>query len=150
MVIFSKSGIIKASPAQVYNLLTDFEKAPERSGFWKSVKLLKREGNSGTYETVAEFDGRRLSCVTQVTNQPYQKSDALIVDGDGKGSKIGFTIASVPEGTQLTIQGEIVLPGFAQMLSGTAGRMLGDIVEGRIESAIGKDELERVRKAIEH
>ena len=150
MVNFSKSGIIRAPPAQVYNLLSDFERAPERSNFWKSVKLLKRDGNSGTYETVAEFQGRKFNSVTQVTNQPDQRADAEIVDGEGKGTKISFTIASVPEGTELTVQGEIVLSGFAQMMSGTAGKMLGDIVEGRIESVIAKEELEMVRKALEH
>jgi len=150
MVTFSKSGIIKATPAQVYNLLSDFERAPERSTFWKSVKLLKREGNCGTYETVAEFQHNQFSSVTQVTNQPEQRSDAEIVDGGGKGSRFCFTIASVPDGTQLTVQGEIVLPGFAQMLSGTAGKKLGEIVEGRIESVIANEELEKVRRALEH
>lgn len=149
MVNFSTSGIIRASPDQVYNLLSDFERAPERSNFWKSVKLLKRDGKSSIFETVAEFQGRRFSSITQVTNQP-QRSDAEIVDGEAKGSKIGFTIASVPDGTRLTVQGDIVLPGFAQMLSGTAGKMLGDIVEGRVESVIAREEFEMVRKVLEH
>ena len=149
MVTFSTSGIIRASPDQVYNLLSDFERAPERSNFWKSVKLLKRDGKSSIFETVAEFQGRRFSSITQVTNQP-QRSDAEIVDGEAKGSKIGFTIASVPDGTRLTVQGDIVLPGFAQMLSGTAGKMLGDIVEGRVESVIAREEFEMVRKVLEH
>jgi len=149
LVTFSTSGIIRASPDQVYNLLSDFERAPERSNFWKSVKLLKRDGKSSIFETVAEFQGRRFSSITQVTNQP-QRSDAEIVDGEAKGSKIGFTIASVPDGTRLTVQGDIVLPGFAQMLSGTAGKMLGDIVEGRVESVIAREEFEMVRKVLEH
>jgi len=150
MVTFSKTGIIKAPPAEVYNLLSDFETAPERSTFWKSVKLLKREENFATYETVAEFQGRKINSVTKVTTQPGQGSDSEIIEGDAKGSKMNFTIASVPGGTQLTVQGEIVLPGFAQMLSGTAGKKLGDIVGGRIESVIGKDEFEMVRRALEH
>ena len=150
MVTFSTTGVIRAPPAEVYNLLSDFERAPERSTFWKSVKLLKREGNSATYETVAEFQGRKLNSVTKVTTQPDQGSNSEIIDGEGKGSKMNFTISSVPEGSQLMVQGEIVLPGFAQMLTGTAGKKLSDIVEGRIESGIAKDEFEMVRKALEH
>lgn len=145
---FSKSAIIKASPVEVYSLLSDFEKAPQRSNFWKSVKLLKREENSGTYETVAELQGRKFSSVTRVTTQPGQASDTEIIEGEGKGSRMSITISTVPEGTQVTVQGEIVLPGFP--LSGTAGKMLGDILEGRIESGIAKDELERIRNALEH
>ena len=150
MISFNKSGIVKSPVAEVYNLLSDFEKAPERSNFWKSVKLLKREGNCATYETVAEFQGRRFSSVTKVTNQPGQRSDSEIIDGEGKGSKMNVTISSVPEGTQVTVQGEIVPPRSAQMLGGTAGKMLGDIVEGRIESVIANDELEKIRKILEH
>jgi uncharacterized membrane protein len=150
LVTFSKSEIIKVPAVEVYNLLSDFEKAPQRSSFWKSVKLLKREGNSGTYETVAEFEGRKFSSVTRVTNEPGQASETEIIEGEGKGSKMNLTISSVPEGTQVTVQGEIVLAGWAQMLSGTAGSMLGGIVEGRIESGIAKDEMERIRKALEH
>lgn len=150
MASFSKSEIIKAPPVEVYSLLSDFEKAPQRSDFWKSVKLLKREGNIGTYETVADFQGKKLNSVTRVTTQTDQASVTEIIEGDGKGTRISLTISSVPGGTQVTIQGELVLPGFAQMLGGTAGRMLGDIVGGRIESGIAKNELERIRKALEH
>ena len=149
MVSFNKSEIIKASPNEVYSFLSNFENAPKRSIFWKAVKLVKREDNCSTYETMEELEGRKLSSLTRVTNQPGQRTDAEIVDGDGKGSKLSSIIVSIPEGTKFTIQGEIVLPGFAQMLSGTAGKMLGGIVEARIEPMIEK-ELELIKKALDH
>jgi hypothetical protein len=52
-----------------------------------------------------------------------------------------FTLVGVPEGTQLTLQGEMVLPGFA--------KLLGGIVKGRIESGM-KEELRMIKKALEH
>lgn len=141
MVSISLTEIIKASPEKVFSFISDFEKAPQHSNYWKSVKLVKREGNSATYETLAEAEGRKISSVTKITAQLSQKLDTDTIDGDGKGTKLSFVLSGVPEGTQLTLQGEIVLPGFA--------RMLGGLVKGRIESGM-KEELGIIKKALEH
>lgn len=141
MVSVNLAETIKASPEKVFSFLSDFEKAPQYSNYWKSVKLVKRDGNSVTYETVSEAEGRKMTSVTKITAQPNQRLDAETVDGDGKGTRISFILAGVPEGTQLTLQGEIVLPGFA--------KLLGGIVKGRIESGM-KEELKIIKKALEH
>ena len=140
MVSISLAETIKASHEKVFNFLSDFEKAPQYSSYWKSVKLVKREGNTVTYETVAEAEGRRMKAVTKITAQPNQRLDAETVDGDGKGTRMCFMLATVPEGTQLSLQGEIVLPTFA--------KLLGSIVKGRIESGM-KQELSTIKKALE-
>ena len=113
MVSINLTEIIKAPPEKVFSFIGDFEKAPQYSSYWKSVKLLNREGNSATYETVAEGEGRKMTSVTKMTAQPTQRLDTETVDGDGKGTKMSFTLSGVPEGTQLVLQGEIMLPGFA-------------------------------------
>jgi uncharacterized membrane protein len=140
LVSISLSETIKASPEKVFSFLNDFEKAPQYSNYWKSVKLVKREGSSSTYETVAEAEGKKMSSVTKITAQPNQRLEAETIDGDGKGTKLSFILSAVPEGTQLALQGEIVLPGFA--------KILGGIVKGRIESGM-REELRIIKKALE-
>jgi len=141
LVSISVSETVRASPERVFSLLSDFEKAPQYSSYWKSVKLVKREGNSATYETVAEAEGRKMRSVTVFVPQPNQRLDTETVDGDGKGTRMNFTLSAVPEGTQLTLQGEMVLPGFA--------RLLGGVVKGRIEAGM-KEELGIIKKVLEN
>ena len=136
----SLTETVKATPEKVFSFLSDFEKAPQYSNYWKSVKLVKREGNVATYGTVAEAEGRKMKAVTKITSQSNHRLDAETVDGDGKGTRMSFMLASVPEGSQLTLQGEIVLPAFA--------KLLGGIVKGRIESGM-KQELSMIKKVLE-
>ena len=141
MVSINLTETIKASPEKVFSFLSDFEKAPQYSTYWKSVKAVKREGNLVTYETVAEAEGRKINSVTKITAQPSQRLDAETVDGDGKGTRMSFILAGVPDGTRLTLEGEIVLPGFA--------KLLGGVVKGRIESGM-KEELRIIKQELEH
>jgi uncharacterized membrane protein len=131
---------MKAPPEKVFGILSNFESAPQHSNYWKSVKLTGRAGNSATYDTVAEAEGRKLKSVTKITPEPNEKITAETVDGDGKGTLLTFTFSRIPEGTQVTLAGEIVLPGFA--------KMLGGLVKGRIESGM-RDELAIVKKLAE-
>ncbi len=132
--------MIKAPPEKVFAFVSDFERAPQYSSYWKVVKLIKREGNSATYETESEAEGRKIKSVTRVVVQGNERMDAETIDGDGKGTKISFNFQSIPEGTQLTLDAEIVLPGFA--------RMLGGLVKGRIESGM-QEELGIIKKTVE-
>ena len=141
MVSISVSETVRASPEKVFNFLSDFEKAPQYSNYWKSVKLVKREGGSATYETVAEAEGRKMRSVTVFVAQPSQRLDTETVDGDGKGTRMSFILSGVSEGTQLTLQGEMVLPGFA--------KLLGGLVKGRIEAGM-KEELGIIKKVLEN
>ncbi len=140
MVSISISETLNVPPEKVFALVSDFEKAPQHSNYWKSVKLLSKEGNSSTYATVAEAEGRQLKSVTRITPQPNERIDAETIDGDGKGTKMAFKFTKIPNGTQLTLEGEIVLPGFA--------KMLGGLVKGRIESGM-REELATIKKLIE-
>ena len=140
LVSISLAESVRAPPEKVFSFISDFEKAPQYSNYWKSVKLVKRDGNSATYETVAEAEGRKMSSVTRITAQPSQRLDTETVDGDGKGTRMSFILADVPGGTELTLHGEIVLPGFA--------KLMGGIVKGRIESGM-KEELRIIKKALE-
>ena len=141
MVSITISETLNAPPEKVFALVSDFEKAPQHSNYWKSVKLLSKEGASSTYSTVAEAEGRQMKSVTRITPHPIERIDAETIDGDGKGTKMAFTFAKTPNGgTQLTLEGDIVLPGFA--------KMLGGLVKGRIESGM-RQELATIKKLTE-
>jgi len=140
MVAVTLVEAIKASPDKVFAFISDFEKAPQYSKYWKSVKMVKREGDTATYETIALAEGRRMTSVTKITAHPTQGLDTETVDGDGKGTRMKFMLAPAPEGTQLNLHGEIVLPGFA--------KLMGGVVKGRIESGL-KEELARIKEELE-
>lgn len=140
MVSIKVSEKVNAPPEKVFSFIRDFDRAPQYSSYWKSVKLVSREGNTATYETVAEAEGRKIASVTKVTAYENERLDAETIDGDGKGTKMGFTFNEVPDGTELTLEGEIVLPGFA--------KVLGGMVKGRIEAGMRK-ELEIIKTAVE-
>jgi uncharacterized membrane protein len=140
MVSIKISENVAAQPERVFSFISDFEKAPQYSNYWKSVKVLSREGNSATYETVAEAEGRKIASVTKVTSFPNERIEAETVDGDGKGTRLAFKFQNTPPGTQITLEGDIVLPGFA--------KMLGGLVKGRIESGM-REELAIVKRAVE-
>jgi|GEM_PF-171301 len=140
MVSVALSETIKVSPERVFALLSDFERAPQYSSYWKSVKLIGQETGSRIYETVVQVEGRKFTSVTRITSQPNERIDAETVDGDGKGTKLTFKLTKIPEGTQLKLEGDIVLPGFAKILRG--------LVKGRIESVM-KEQLAIIRKITE-
>ena len=140
MVSINLTETIKAPPEKVFGFIREFQKAPQYSNYWKSVKLVKKEGDSATYETTTEAEGRKMNSVTKFTPSPPQKLATETIDGDGKGTKMSFTLTPVPEGTKLNLQGEIVLPGFA--------KMLGGIVKGRIEAGM-REELGIIKTTLE-
>ncbi len=139
MVLIELSEVIRAAPEMVFSVMSDFERAPEYSEYWKSVKLLNRDGNTATYETVAEAEGRTLKSQTRVT-YTNERIEAETIDGDGTGTKMTFIFKRVPDGTQLSLSGDIVLPGFA--------KMLGGLVKDRIESGMRR-ELDAIKRHIE-
>jgi uncharacterized membrane protein len=140
LVSVTLTQTIKANPERVISFISDFEKAPQYSNYWKSVKLVKRDGNTATYETVAEAEGRKMNSTTKITALPSQRLETETIDGDGKGTRMSFTLSTIPEGTQVVLKGEIVLPGFA--------KLLGGVVKGKIESGMS-EELLIMKKALE-
>ena len=141
MVSLSLTETIEANPERVFSFISDFEKAPQYSNYWKLVKLVKRDGNTATYETVAEAEGRKMNSITKITALPSQRLETETINGDGEGTRMIFTLSTVPEGTQVNLQGDIVLPGFA--------KLLGGIVKGKIESGM-REELLIMKKALEN
>lgn len=140
MVAIKVSETVAAERDKVFSFVSDFSKAPQYSHYWKSVKPITQEGNSATYETVAEAEGRKMNSVTKLTKFPPDRIEAETISGDGAGTKLTFTFQPATGGTQVTLGGDIVLPGFA--------KMLGGLVKGRIESGM-QEELKIVKTTLE-
>ncbi len=103
-------------------------------------KFLKSEGNATTYEIVAEAVGRSMTSITRMTGFPNERIEAETIEGDGKGTKLTFNLKVVPTGTEITLEGDVILPGFA--------KLLGSAIKGRIESGM-QDELKIVKDVLE-
>lgn len=137
MVSVSVSELVKAPRERVFSFISDFEKAPHYSHYWKSVRIRSRQGNVLTCETEVDIGGRRIKSVTRIVTQPNESMDAETIEGEGKGSRITTRFQAVPDGTRVLIEGEIAVP-----------RLLGKLAHGRIESALHED-LKIIKWAIE-
>lgn len=128
MVSISVSETIKAPQDKVYSFVSDFEKAPHYSHYWKSVRVRSREGNVITCDTEANVIGKTIKSVTKIVTHLNEKIEAETIQGDGKGTKITTSFQTVPNGTRILVEGEIAIPS-----------LLGKLVRGRIESALLED-----------
>jgi len=137
MVQISVSELVRAPQEKVFSFISNFEKAPHYSHYWKSVRVLSREGNTTTFDTEANVVGKTIKSVTRIVTHPNETMEAETLEGDGKGTKIVSKFEAVPEGTRITIEGEIALPP-----------ILGKLIQGKIESTLRED-LKIVKWALE-
>jgi uncharacterized membrane protein len=137
MVQISVSEFVKAPQEKVFSFVSNFEKAPHYSHYWKSVKVRSREGNATTFDTEANVVGKTIKSVTRIVTHPNEWMEAETLEGDGKGTKITSKFEPAPDGTRITIEGEIALPP-----------ILGKLIQGKIESTLFED-LKIVKWAIE-
>lgn len=140
MVEVSITELVSAPQGVAFDFLSDFEKAPRYSHLWRSTKVISRQGNTTIYEVVAEVMGRKMNSVAKITTYPTDRIEAETIEGDGKGTMLSFRLQGTSNGTQVTLEGNVVLPGFA--------KFLGSAVKGRIESSM-KEEMEAIKKALQ-
>ena len=137
MVKISVSEFVRAPQEKVFSFISNFEKAPHYSHYWKFVRVLSREGNATMFDTEANVVGKTIKSVTRIVTHPNEMMEAETLEGDGKGTKITSKFEPVPEGTRITIEGNIALPA-----------ALGKLIRGKIESTLLED-LKIVKWAIE-
>ncbi len=121
--------IIKANREKVFNLVTDFENLPTKfPQFFKSVKVISREGNTVTTEDNAVMAGREVHQTTKHILTPSQTDEVYLLSGDAKDSHIVTRYESVPEGTKITVEGDFKLAGKL--------KLVGFMAKGKIEKGI--------------
>jgi ribosome-associated toxin RatA of RatAB toxin-antitoxin module len=126
------SGTVQATQAQVWKILTDYERMPDFVPDLKSARILSRTGPQAVIEQkgVASFlfISRDIHLVVQATETPMASIDIGLVSGDMKVYQCRWEVTPVPETgrTRITYTGKLVprfyVPG---MLGATVIR--GDI-----------------------
>ncbi len=121
--------IIRANREKIFNIVTDFENLPNRfPQFFKSVKVVSREGNTITTEDLAVMAGREMNQTTKHILTPPMTDEVYLLSGDAKDSHIVTKYESVPEGTKVTVDGDFKLAGKLKLVAFMA--------KGKIEKGI--------------
>ncbi|HXX05695.1 MAG TPA: SRPBCC family protein [Candidatus Bathyarchaeia archaeon] len=121
--------IIKANREKIFNLVTDFENLPQRfPQFFKSVKVVSREGNVITTEDHAVMAGREMQQTAKHILTPPEIDEVHLLSGDAKDSHIVTKYENVPEGTKITVEGDFKLAGKL--------KLVGFMAKGKIEKGI--------------
>ena len=133
------SGTVKASPAAVWKVLTDYEAMPDYVPDLALTKVISRNGNRATIEQsgVARFLflSRTIHLVVNVVEEPISSIDIRLVHGDMKVYSCRWEMTSIPEtgGTRIAYTGKLV-PKF--------------YVPGMLGSNIIRRDIERMMKAV--
>ena len=121
--------IIKANREKIFQTVTDFESLPNRfPQFFKSIKIMSRDGNTITTEDHAIMAGREVHQTTRHVLTPPETDDVNLLSGDAKGSHIVTTYTAIPEGTKITVEGDFKLAGKL--------KLVGFMAKGKIEKSI--------------
>ncbi|PWF55156.1 cyclase/dehydrase [Massilia glaciei] len=135
------SGTVRASQAQVWKILTDYERMPEFVPDLQTAKVLSRTGQQAVVEQfgVARFlfIRRDIRLVVQVNEQPMSAIDIGLVSGDMKVYNCRWSMTPVPEtgGTRITYSGKLVprfyVPGIlaANIIRGDIEKMMKAVLE---------------------
>jgi len=133
---------IKANPEKIFNMVTDFENLSNKfPQFFKSVKVVSREGNTITTEDHSVLGGREMHQTTKHILTPHQIDEVYILSGDAKDSHIVTTYQSIPEGTKVIVDGDFKLAGKL--------KLVGFMAKGKLENGINQviDEFARVAES---
>ena len=121
--------IIKANREKVFNIVTDFENLPNKfPQFFKSVKVVSREGNTVTTDDLAVMAGREMTQTTKHILTPPAIDEVYLLSGDAKDSHIVTKYESIAEGTKVTVEGDFKLAGKL--------KLVGFMAKGKIEKGI--------------
>jgi ribosome-associated toxin RatA of RatAB toxin-antitoxin module len=111
------SGIVKAVPAVVWKILTNYERHPEFVPDLKRTRVLSRTGNRAVLEQAGAarflFFKREIHLVVQVTEEPMSSIDVDLVEGDMKVYDCRWELTPLPDngGTRIVYSGKLV-PAF--------------------------------------
>lgn len=135
----SASGAVKASPAAVWKVLTDYEAMPEFVPDLEKSKVISRTGNRVILEQsgVARFLflSRTINLIVHVAEEPVSSIEIRLVTGDMKVYHCRWEMVPVPEtgGTRILYTGKMV-PKF--------------YVPGMLGSNIIRRDIERMMQAV--
>ena len=134
--------MIKADRAKVFTTVTDFENLPAKlPSYFKSMKIVSREGNSVVIEESVNMGGRDIIQTAKHVLTPPEKHEVFIMDGDAKDSQIVETYQSTSDGTKIIIDGDFKLAGKL--------KLIGFLAAGKIKNNI-EEVMNEFAKIVEH
>jgi ribosome-associated toxin RatA of RatAB toxin-antitoxin module len=133
------SGSVKASPASVWKVLTNYEGMPEFVPDLEKTKVISRTGNRTIIEQsgVARFLflSRTIHLIVQVVEEPTSAIDISLVTGDMKVYNCRWEMSPLPDGgTKIAYSGRMVpkfyVPGMlgANIIRRDIERMMGAVL----------------------
>ena len=132
------SGTVKAAPAAVWKVLTDYEAMPEFVPDLEKTKVISRAGNRVLIEQAGVarflFLSRAIELVVHASEEPMTSIDIKLVSGDMKVYTCRWEMTPLPDGgTRIAYTGTMV-PKF--------------YVPGMLGSNIIRRDIERMMKAV--
>lgn len=133
------SGAVKASPAAVWKILTDYERMPDFVPDLDTSKVISRTGNRVIIEQLGTarflFFQRPIHLVVHAREEPMSLIEIGLVTGDMKIYACRWEFAPMPDtgGTRITYSGKLV-PKF--------------YVPGMLGTKIIRADIERMMKAV--
>jgi uncharacterized protein YndB with AHSA1/START domain len=137
MVAINASRDISAPLSRVWQVVSDVDNEPKYWHGTKTVKNIKKHGNTIEREVTIAFRDSR--CRQTVVLYPEKLVEITITDGPMKGTK-KLTLTPLGEKTRIDAAWEIKLAGFLGMFTGVVKK---HITEGT------EDALDRIAKAVE-
>jgi ribosome-associated toxin RatA of RatAB toxin-antitoxin module len=124
--------VINGECEKIFGMVTDFENLPNKfPQFFKSVKIVSKDGNSITTEDVSVMGGREMHQTVKHILSPPSIDEVYILSGDAKDSHIVTTYEKTKNGTtKITVDGDIKLAGKL--------RLVGFMAKGKIENGINQ------------
>lgn len=134
------SGTVKASPADVWKVLTDYERMPEFVPDLEKTKVISRVGNKAIIEQsgVARFLflKRTINLVVHVSEEPISTIVITLVTGDMKTYQCRWEMTALPDGagTRIAYSGTMVpkfyVPGMlgSNIIRRDIERMMGAVL----------------------
>jgi uncharacterized membrane protein len=131
---------IRAPRGYAFSVMANTEDLPKVFKSYKSVKLVRKEGDVDIIE--AEVDAMGWTSIWKIRRRyfPNERIEEG-VDNDRAVGKATLTFSDVPEGTNLT------LIDYATF-KGTVGKLFGGLAKGRLEKYIDED-LESYKSYVE-
>ena len=133
-------GTVKASPASVWKVLTNYESMPDFVPDLEKTKVISRTGNRTILEQSGRarflFLSREIHLIVQVAEDPISAIDISLVTGDMKVYSCRWEMSSTPDGgTRIAYSGRMVpkfyVPGMlgANIIRRDIERMMGAVLQ---------------------
>ena len=137
MAVIETSIMIKATPEEVWEVVSDIDNEPK---FWKGTKEvnnISKEGNVTIREIVIAF--RDQKCKQEVTLYPKEKIVAVFTRGIINGSKT-ISLKGQDKQTLLGVKWDIKLSGVMGIFTGMVTKHIKDGTDLALQSI--KNEIE--------